>query len=222
MEQAVCIKNSLELTDMAVLPPPNPINDSKSKDKLKIYGVIVIALLVALAGSTILSGALVPPSQKTLLNDSFFKGAYASYYGETTVYSQKLGLELRLGIVDVNSTHFKALSYVKINSSAAGTVYEQQYNNWTAITYGSVDYSVDGAILLSKNNDSVYFPNLGTRDCTILEYMYKSGSGINGNVTVYLEPITGWAYKISYSLKISGTNVNIDLPIESTNVPVLK
>ena len=187
---------------MEIPPPPNSINNSRNKSKLKNYGVVAIVLVVALAGSLITFSLLAPQAKEAQqLRDSLFVGAYASYYGETTVIGQKLGLQLRLEIADMNSTHIKTLSYIKLDGNTAGKVYEQQFTNWTAKNEGGMDFKVYGMIFLSKKDDSVYFPTLGTRDCTIVEYQYKAGTGIDGSMTVYLEPTTGWPYKIVLQLK---------------------
>jgi hypothetical protein len=116
----------------------------------------------------------------------------------------------------MNSTHFKTLSYIKIDGNKAGTIYEQQYTNWTATSAGGMDFTIDGMMFLNKRDDSVYFPTLGTRDCTIVEYQYKAGPGIDGSMTVYLEPTTGYFQK-DYSLNCR--NRRFDLPIEALTSP---
>ena len=130
-------------------------------------------------------------------------------------------MQFRLEIVDINGTHFKGLTYIKIDSNNAGTIYEDQNTEWAPLSVDTMDYTVEDMMFVSKKEDSVYFPNLGTKDCLIYEYQYKAGTGIDGSMTVYLEPNSGWAYRIELTVKVSGFEMDFDLPLESTNIHAL-
>ena len=153
-------------------------------------------------------------------SNSIFEGAYASYYGETKLVDQTIGMQLREEIVNLNSTHARIMYYMKIESNSLEKIYEQQDMNWVSLNDPS--YAIEDMIFLNKQPDYVFIPNLGTKYCMVYEYKYKAGTGLDGTMTVYADERSGWAYQFDFSFNISDLNFSMQLPLEDTNIPALR
>jgi hypothetical protein len=178
----------------------------KTKNRSTMY--LLIGLIV---GATIFIGfwyyssigttdsSLVEPEQTTIPKTSqnyptpifssskpveLFKGAFATYYGETSLFGTTIAMHGREEISLLNSSHFELTDYIRIDS-VLGTMFEQQ--NKTTISLDESDYSISDRILLNITKQELSFQELGTRKCVICTYEYPTGGSMNGYVTIFFD-----------------------------------
>ncbi|MGC9165945.1 MAG: hypothetical protein ACP5GU_09610 [Thermoprotei archaeon] len=171
---------------------------SKAK---KLLIIIIIVLLVI--GGLVVYQLLIPRT--------FFKGAYAVYYGKTSILFATINMTLRLEIVDINTTYAKILTYIKAETPLG--VYEYQNTTW--INLKNYTYNIEGSNLIRSYEDTIYIEKIGTRNVIVYEYRNKAGT----ETIYYIDKKTGWPIKIRYT-SIFGQI--IDLNLIDTNVPGLK
>ncbi len=173
--------------------------ESLSKTKKLL---IIVAIVLLVIGGLVVYQLLTPRT--------FFKGAYAVYYGKTSVFFVPINMTLRLEIVDTNTTYAKILTYAKVETPLG--VYEYQNTTW--VNLKNYTYSIEGSHLIRSYEDTIYVEKMGTKNVIVYEYKNKAGS----ETIFYIDKKTGWPIKIKYTL-IFG---QIDLNLIDTNVPGLK
>jgi hypothetical protein len=176
----------------------------------KVQAAVIVVIIVVVA--SVLTWLVMKPSVYPWL----FKGAYAKYYGETTVLFVPVKLTMRLEVAYFNETHAKLLTYVKMESAFGS----QEFQNvtWSDLTKKS--YEMEGLALKRTYEQEIYIENFGTRKCVICEFESKEG----GTVTMYIDKETNWPIKMKFSLaQTSQTpSMSIDLTLTETNIPELK
>jgi hypothetical protein len=190
----------------------NPSPPVKGKRKsLAVMAIIIIAVVVvALAAYWF----LIRPSEIPWL----FKGAYAKYHGETTVLFVTVKVDMRLEVVDYNSTHAKLLMYVKMDTPLGSR--EFQNTTWSDLTKKS--YEIGGLELKRTYEQETYIEGFGTRKCTVYEYESLSNPG--SLMIVYIDKETAWPIKITLTTEATQniSEMSIDLKITESNIPGLK
>ena len=213
----------------------------KTKNRSTTY--LLIGLIV---GATIFIGfwyyssigttdsSMVEPEQTTIPKPSqnyptptfsspkpveLFKGAFATYYGETSLFGTTLAMHGREEISLLNSSHFELTDYIRIDS-VLGTMFEQQ--NKTTISLDESDYSISDRVLLNMTEQELSFQELGTRKCVICTYEYPSGGSMNGYVTIFFDADLKWPLKFTYETTMMGANVTVELKLKESNIPTLQ
>jgi len=123
--------------------------------------------------------------------------------------TETVNVTYRLEIVDINATHIKYLSYMKVESSSGSKIYQ----NTTWVKKNSMTSTE--AELIKNYEDTIYIEGIGTRDVTVYEYRYKDGSML----TLYYDKKAGWPVEIKYTFTSGDELV---LTLTKTNVPGLK
>ncbi len=179
--------------------------ESTGLTKTKILLVITIVILIVLSGFI---------AYQFLRPRTFFKGAYATYNGKTTVLLMTINITLRLEVVDLNSSHAKILTYIRINTPLGSG----EYQNTTWVNFKNYTYNTENAKLIKSYENTIYVEGIGTRDCIIYEYKNKAGN----EIIYYVDKETKWPIKIRYTLTPFNQEIGIDLNLVDTNVPGLK
>ena len=171
--------------------------------------VIIAVAIIAVVAGALLVYWWYSRSQTAWL----FKGAYATYEGTTTVSFIPVNMTVREEVVDYNSTHAQVLVFMRMESSLTGPI-EQQNTSW--IDLRKNEHEIEGATLTRTYEDHVYIEGLGTRLCTIYEYMDD-----NSTWTYYIDKAIGWPVKLK--LVTTGLGAfSLDLILKETNIPGLK
>jgi len=177
--------------------------------KLILIGV-VIAIVVIGAGYWYFT-----TSQKL---PWLFKGAYAKYYGETTVLFIPVKLNVRLEVLDFNSTHAKLLMYAKLETPFGS--HEYQDVGWSDLTKKT--YKIEGAILKKSYEQEVYLEGIGVRKCNVYEYQSKTEP--KSLMIMYVDKEVVWPIKIKYTTEATKMmpSMSLDLNLVESNIPGLK
>lgn len=175
--------------------------NTKVLSKTKKLLIIVIIVLLTVSGFV---------AYQLLFPRTIFKGAYAVYYGKTSLLSITINVTLRLEIVDINTTHAKILTYIKIETPLG----LREYQNTTWVNLKNYTYNTENSKLIKNYEDTIYIEGIGTRNVIVYEYRNKDGS----ETIYYVDKKTGWPIKIRYTL----LGQSIDLNLIDTNVPGLK
>jgi hypothetical protein len=212
-------------------------NKTRSTTYLLI-GLIVVAIFFSgfwyysSIGTT--NSAMVEPEQTTIPKPSqnyptptfsspkpveLFKGAFATYYGETSLFGTTIAMHGREEISLLNSSHFELIDYIRIDS-VLGTMFEQQ--NKTTISLDESDYSISDRVLLNITKQELSFQELGTRKCVICTYEYPTGGSMNGYVTIFFDADLKWPLKFTYETTMMGSNVKVELKLKESNIPTLQ
>jgi len=173
----------------------------QTSSKTKKLLIIIIIVLLAVSGLV---------AYQLLLPRTFFKGAYAEYYGKTSILFVSLNITLRLEIVDINATHAKILTYIKIETPLESKVYQ----NTTWVNLKNYTYNIENSKLIKNYEGTIYIEGIGTRAVRVYEYRNKDGS----MTILYIDKKTEWPIKIKYTF----LGQEIDLNLTNTNVPGLK
>jgi hypothetical protein len=181
-------------------PPP-------ARGRRRLAVIVVILTVVAVAGFTVYWFFMRPPAVPWL-----FKGAYAKYHGEASILFMTVKLDMRLEVVDYNSTHVKILMYMKMDTPLGSR--EFQNVTWSSLTGKS--YGVEGSKLKRVYEQEVFVEGFGTRKCVIYEYESSSE-----RIIVYVDKETAWPIKITFTFE-NMPGVSIDLKITESNIPGLK
>jgi len=182
------------------------------KGKRKSLAIIAIVLIAVVVIAFAVYWFMMRPSGIPWL----FKGAYAKYHGETTVLFITVKVDMRLEVVDYNSTHAKLLMYMKMDTPLGS----QEFQNvtWSDLTKKS--YEIEGATLKRTYEQETYIEGFGTRKCTIYEYKSTSGS----LMTMYVDKETAWPIKMTFTTEATQNmpGMSLDLKITESNIPGLK
>jgi hypothetical protein len=180
------------------------------KGNRKVLAVAAV-IIIAVAAFAVYWFLLRPPGIPWL-----FKGAYANYHGETTVLFITVKVNMRLEVVDYNSTHAKLLMYVKMETPLGSQ--EFQNTTWSDLTKKS--YEIQGSKLKRVYDQETYIEGFGTRKCTVYEYETSPGS----LMIAYVDKETSWPIKITLTTETTqnAPKISIDLKITETNIPGLK
>lgn len=186
-----------------------PLQASRKRRALVVAAVIIAVVIVGFVAYWFF---LRPTGLPWL-----FKGAYAKYYGETTVLIT-IKLDVQLEVVDYNSTHAKLLEYVKVDTPLGSQ--ESQNVTWVDLTKKS--YEVEGWTLETTYEQEVYLEDFGTRKCVIYEYESTSTPGTL--MKMYVDKETVWPVKMTFTTEATETipGMSIDLTITESNIPGLK
>lgn len=130
-----------------------------------------------------------------------FKGAYMKYYGEMKILGITASGTIYLEILDLNETHYKLLTYMKIDTPFG--IRENQTIEWLKINEPLKN-------VINEYETTIYLDTLGiTRNVLVME--------LQDNRTLYIDKKTEIPLKIEYKMK-GGYSIILDL-IE-TNVPL--
>jgi hypothetical protein len=198
-------------------PPPSNQNRNRNRHKTLIYaliGIVVIAGVIAGLAYFV----SIPPKEAKQNTNALFVGAYATYTGQTTVIGQTVTTTLRQEVVNLTSTQVEISNSLSIDSFV--NLYKYQNTTWFSL--GDPTFHVDNLTLINKSESNVTFPTVGTRECIIYNYNFTPNSNLEGTVTVYSDKNLGWAYKFDCNFTAEVIPINIELPLQDTNITGLK
>jgi hypothetical protein len=182
------------------------------KGKKKSLAIVAATLIAVIVIVSAVYWFVVMPSAIPWL----FKGAYAKYHGETIVLFVPVKLDMRLEVLDYNSTHAKLLMYTLMSTPLGSR--EFQNITWSDLTKKS--YEIEGATLKRSYEQETYIEGLGTRKCTVYEYEFTPGNLI----IVFIDKETAWPIKMTFTTEATQSmpGLSIDLKIVESNIPGLK
>jgi len=189
---------------------PAPVPVSHRNRTLAIIAIVVIA--VAIFAGAYFAGLFGSSSKPWL-----FKGAYATYSGETSYSGATYNFTIRVQVVDFNSTAADLLYYVNFGSSSSS--YTNQTTQWTKFSpIGGIIPLAQPDFSLSRTYDTTRLVGDNTYDCTAYEHTAQS-NGATGTITAYLSNSAGFLIEFTYSVSgSSGTTISIDMPVTHTNI----
>jgi uncharacterized protein (UPF0333 family) len=139
-----------------------------------------------------------------------FKGAYATYSGETTYLSYTFNMTVRVQILDFNSTYVKTFTYFSIQSQLGSQ--NNQTTSWNKRS-SELNYTAPTGYTLSKTYDTTRLIAGNAVDCTAYEYTQGTTT-----MTAYISKSIGFPEEITFYETSSGTSISIDLTLVHTNI----
>ena len=189
-------------------------HNRKSLKLVLIAGSIITVVIVA----ALSYGWWFPPEETQ--TTWHFKGAYASYEGETLYFFMPITFSAKIEIADLNSTHLQSLLHLKVTSNSLGTIIDEQENLWVPInettSFGFEE--LDGYTIVSTYEE-VYIEGVGTKTCQVYELTTLDVENYGVKMIVYVDPELVWPLKFSVQMNITVANLNVDLNLIDTNIP---
>ena len=171
----------------------------------RVLMIVVVAIIVL--GSFLVYWLFPRPQAPSWL----FEGAYAKYYGETSILLLTVKVTCRLEVLAFNSTHARIHTYVKAETSL-GT---QEFQNTTWADLGKKIYEIGGTSPTRSYEESIYVEGIGTRDCMVYEYSYLPP------IWLYVDKEIGFPIKMKVGTSDT-VSYSLDLNLVETNIPRLK
>lgn len=198
-----------------VTPTPPEVAPKPRRRWLIVAAVVIV--IVVVAGVFAYWWFSRPPASQAQAA-WLFDGAYAEYFGETSVpitqdTTMELNMTMRLEVVEYTSTRAKLLTRVRMESNMMQP-FESEDTTWTDLR--GTSYEVEGFNLTETREDDVYIEGLGTKHCMIFEY---SGSGVT--MEYYVDKEIGWPLKMEFSMTQSSIHMDFNLTLKDTNIPEL-
>jgi hypothetical protein len=139
-----------------------------------------------------------------------FQGAYSTYGGNYTVLFIPIQFEVRLQVMDYNTTHAKLFTLLKV--TALGTTTENSTTAW--FSFRDKNFAWPGATFNQTYEGDYYIEGYGLRHCYVAENVSPGGKGL-----LYIDSQTLWPLKLRLeALPVVG----LDLNMVETNIPGLK
>ncbi len=172
--------------------------------------IAVIVVVAAFTGAYFL-GLFGHASSRPWL----FKGAYATYSGETAYLTIVFNFTIKVQILDLNSTAVETLSYYSLNSSIFSSA--NQTTHWSQLTSNVYSIQTPSGYNLSRTYDATRLVVGNAVACTA--YEFKQG---NTTLTEYASKSIGFPIEFAYSSALpSGGVLSLDLALVRTNIPGL-
>jgi hypothetical protein len=198
----------------------------KSVFNKKIIAIILAVIAVAAVASTaavLTAGNQSPISQTNNQNiitnnqsspqSWIAKGTYATYAGQTEIFSMRITFNARIEIVDVNQTHMQLSTNYRMSTPFGAT--ENTTTTW--VSREDMNFQPENLALNKTFTTQITIPNLGTRTCTVYEY---SSQGISA--AYYVDNSIQWPIKmVMTSPAVEGQSYNMDINLVDTNIPGL-
>lgn len=196
----------------------NPISTlnlvPKPKNRTKLLMVVAVLIAACLVTGALL--ALLKPNP-TGQDSWLFKGAYATYEGDTSIVGFVFGFSVKLEVLDYNSTHAYMSTSLKMESSL-GEIAENENSTWVELSDFSFTDAFSESNMTASYDATLDFGSLGTRSCTVYEYQTDGP-----NMTVYVDKIVGWPLKMKATMAGEDSlSVSIDINLVETNIPALQ
>jgi hypothetical protein len=198
----------------------------KSVFNKKIIAIILAVIAVAAVASTaavLTAGNQSPISQTNNQNiitnnqsspqSWIAKGTYATYAGQTEIFSMRITFNARIEIVDVNQTHMQLSTNYRMSTPFGAT--ENTTTTW--VSREDMNFQPENLALNKTFTTQITIPNLGTRTCTVYEY---SSQGISA--AYYVDNSIQWPIKmVMTSPAVEGQSYNMAINLVDTNIPGL-
>lgn len=169
--------------------------------------LVIVVVAVIVVGSFLVYWLFLRPQAPSWL----FDGAYAKYYGETSILLFTVKVTCRLEVMDFNNTHARMHIYMKAETPL-GT---QEFQNTTWADLGERTYEIGETGPTRRYEEVIYIEGIGTRDCIVYEYSYLPP------IWFYVDKEIGFPIKMK--MGTSGTvGYSLDLNLVETNIPGLK
>ena len=183
-------------------------NPTLSKKKIIIV-VLVIAIITVLGVLAVIWFSAEPSRYPWL-----FKGAYAEYFGESS-----LGAIMCFKVLDFNGTHVQLNMYVFmwIQKSPIHVANKTEWIKIEEIHKAPTLLMQGNYTLTDTYQEEIYLTGLGERNCTVYEYKNHE------TIQCYIDKQTGWIIKMKTTLTLVGMDkFHININLEETNIPQLK
>ena len=211
-------------------------NAAHPKSRVKLIAIVAIVAVSIVVGAFLVSGFISSPQDGTSPNQDqdnwLFKGAYATYEGSTTFTSDDISMydmsmnvdfNIRLEVVDFNTTHALISTSFQMSSSVNGMdgeTVEDENITWVPLSQMGFVGAFDDVNLTSSYKSTVNIAGLGTRSCTVYEYAI-SDEGLS--MKVYVDDAIDWPLKMTVSMNGENSiSLNLDIDLIDTNIPALK
>jgi hypothetical protein len=139
-----------------------------------------------------------------------FQGAYSTYSGNTTILFVPVQIEVRLQVMDYNTTHAKLFTLLRL--SALGTTTENSTTAW--FSFRDKNFVWPSATFNQTYEGDYYVEGYGVRHCYVAENV---GTGLKG--LLYIDSQTLWPLKLRLEMQPA---FGLDLNLVETNIPGLK
>jgi hypothetical protein len=208
-----------------------PKKGNNNKKMIAIILTAIIAVAVAVSATAVLMNSQQSPwsqannqnsqtnnqnsqtNNQTTSQSWIKKGAYATYEGQATILSMKVSFNAKMEIIDLNETQMQISTYYNISTPYGAT--ENTTTTW--VSRENMNFEPEGLPLNSTYTAQVTIPNLGTRTCTVYEYVSE---GISA--TYYVDNSIQWPIKmVMTSPTVQGQSYNMDINLVDTNIPGL-
>lgn len=138
-----------------------------------------------------------------------FQGAYSTYTGNVTLIFIPVQVDVRLQVMDYNSTHAKLFTLMRV--TALGSTTENSTTAW--FSFRDKNIAWPGATFNQTYEGDYYIAGYGVRHCYVVENV---GSGLRG--MLYIDSQTLWPLKLRLEMEPA---FSLDLNINETNIPGL-
>jgi len=181
--------------------------------------IVIAAVVVAIIAAAALTSGLLMTNQNPSNNQKtsqtwMTKGAYATYEGQATVLSMTVTFTAKMEIVDLNATHIQVSTNFNMSTPFGAT--ENTTTTW--LSRENMTFQPDGLTLNNTYSTQVTLPNLGTRSCTVYEYISQ---GISA--AYYVDNSIQWPIKMIMTspTSVDGQSYSMDINLVDTNIPGL-
>lgn len=197
----------------------NPNYTSAAVVKPKNINKFLVAIAVVLGVSLVVGALLVSALQASPTGEGgwLFVGAYAEYEGDTSVMGFSFSFNVKLKVLDFNSTHAFMSTSFKMESSF-GEMTEEENSTWVELSSFSFVDAFSETNLTASYDATINFGSLGTRSCTVYEYATDGPT-----MTVYVDKEIGWPLKMKATMTGEDSiSLNLDINLVDTNIQALK
>jgi len=225
---------------------PERVSSSTSaahpKSHFKLIAIVAVIAVSVVVGAFLVSAFISAPSQdqgSPQGQDAWvFKGAYATYKGSTTLTAEDMGMQdmymdfnftvdftIRQEIVDFNNTHALISTSFQMSSSFGemdGETVNETNSTWVPLSQMGLMTAFEDVDLTNSYESTVNIAGFGTRACMVYEYAIAE-DGLT--MTVYVDKTIEWPLKMTMSMtntELSGVELELDINLTATNIPVLK
>jgi hypothetical protein len=174
---------------------------------------LIIGLISLLIITGLIIGVLISAfynTQHTVSEGWMFKGAYATYQGKINSLSTSINLSATIQVIDLNATHV----LIRTNSTISTTFLPtstDQFDLWTAKM--NVSFLPKSEILAETYQDRVAVDGIGTRNCTVYEYVNNPI-----NVTYCIDNVFRFPVKLVYNTIFENQTYQLDFNLATTNI----
>jgi len=151
---------------------------------------------------------------------ALFAGAYADYYGKNTIMNNTFTGFTRLEVIQLNETYASLLFYIGIDNEFQIIL---DYEDYVTKPLNEIGYEVNGMSLENiLPEEQANFAQWGARNCTVYEYSFFADTETAGKTTIFLDNEFKWPLKITIEIDVEGDRIDLELPLDNTNIEWLE
>ncbi len=172
-----------------------------------------VVFAISVLGGTVGYYLLVSSQQKA--QPWMFIGAYATYDGQIDSFSGPYSLNATIQVTDQNASYVQLRTNSTIATSFSPALTDQS-TQWTNKT--NISFQHRGETLVSTYSTQIAVKDVGTRPCTIYDYINKGGI----NATYYLDNALQWPLRIIYVTDFENQTYTLEFNLRDTNIDSLR